>query len=381
MIFWLLNIFMVDVRPGGLLTLRMGAAAFMSFAVVMMLAPSLIRFLIRKKVGDRPEFNNVDLNQLTKHKSNTPTMGGALIVIAIVLSVLCFAHLRNLYVGGALLAAVWLGVLGGVDDWLKLRRQAGKGARDGLSGWEKMLFQIGLGVLLSVYLYHYGSQAGVGSLQPSRYFFLPFLTAPIVLTLFFYVVISTFVMVGSSNAVNLTDGMDGLATGCVTIVAAVFVLVAWVAGVREWSTALGLPLVYGAQEMAIVCAAMIGACMGFLWYNAHPAQVFMGDTGSLTLGGLLGYVAIVCRQEVVLFIAGGVFVAEAFSVMLQVSVFKITKRSKGPMHARRVFRCAPLHHHFHLGGWAETKVVTRFWIIGILLAVLALAVMRMEFRN
>ncbi|MCL2700207.1 MAG: phospho-N-acetylmuramoyl-pentapeptide-transferase [Phycisphaerae bacterium] len=379
MIYWLLNFLSLDIKPGSLLTVRMGAAAFMSFAVVMMLGPSLIRFLIKKKVGDRPEFNHIDLNEITKHKSNTPTMGGVLIVVAIVLAVLFFADLRNLYVWAAILAAVWLGVLGGFDDWLKLRRAAGKGNRDGLTSGEKLLFQIGLGVVLSVYMYHYGGQAGVGQLRPSHHFYLPFLASPIVLTIYYYVMISTLTMVATSNAVNLTDGMDGLATGCVIIVSAVFVVVAWVAGVREWSMALGVPLVYGAQEMAIVCAAMIGACLGFLWYNAHPAQVFMGDTGSLTLGGLLGFVAVVCRQEIVLFIAGGIFVAEAFSVIIQVSVFKLTKK-KGGIAGKRVFRCAPLHHHFHLGGWAETKVVTRFWIIGILLAVLALAAMRLEFQ-
>ena len=361
------------------MTVRMGAAAFMSFAVVMLLGPRVIRFLVKKKVGDRPEFHNVDLNELTKHKSNTPTMGGVLIVVAIILAVLCFADLRNMYVRIAILAAVWLGLLGGVDDWLKLRRASGKGSRDGLTSGEKLLFQIGLGVLLSVYVFYYGGLAGVGELRPAHYFYLPFLASPIVLSIWLYVLISVGTMVGASNAVNLTDGMDGLAAGCVSIVAAVFVVVAWVAGVREWSTTLGVPLIVGAQEMAILCAAMIGACLGFLWYNAHPAQVFMGDTGSLTLGGLLGYVAVVCRQEVVLFIAGGIFVAEAVSVMLQVGVFKLTKK-KGTMQGKRIFRCAPLHHHFHLGGWAETKVVARFWIIGILLAVLALAVMRLEFR-
>ena len=377
MIYWLLNLLHLEFKRGSLLTVRMGAAALMSFAIVMVLGPSMIRFLIKKKVGDRPEFNNLNLNELTKHKSNTPTMGGVLIVVAIVVSVLMFSDLHNMYVRMAILATVWLGVLGGIDDWLKLRRAAGKSGRDGFKSHEKLLFQIGLAVLLSVFMYSYGGKSTVKGEIPAHHLYLPFI-APIVLPLLAHVIITTITVVGASNAVNLTDGMDGLASGCVIIVAGVFVVVAWIAGVAEWAGNFGVPLVPDAQEMSIICAAMIGACLGFLWYNAHPAQVFMGDTGSLTLGGLLGFVAVVVRQEIVLLIAGGIFVAEAMSVILQVGYFKATK-PKGGMQGKRLFRCAPLHHHFHLGGWAETKVVTRFWIITVLLAMLALAAMRLEF--
>jgi phospho-N-acetylmuramoyl-pentapeptide-transferase len=204
---------------------------------------------------------------------------------------------------------------------------------------------------------------------------MPFMKDPIKLGILAYIIITVVTMVASSNAVNLTDGMDGLAGGCMIIVTAVFLLISWVVGNTEWSQNMNLDVVPGASEMAVLCAAIIGSCVGFLWYNAPPAQVFMGDTGSLALGGLLGYIAVVTRQEITLLIAGGVFAMEALSVILQVGYFKLTK-PKGGMQGKRLFRCAPLHHHFHLGGWAESKVVLRFWIISIILAALALATLK-----
>jgi len=191
------------------------------------------------------------------------------------------------------------------------------------------------------------------------------------------VVITILTMVGACNAVNLTDGMDGLASGCTTIVAGVLLLLSWVVGVAAWATFFDLPLVVGSQEMTVLCAAVLGGCLGFLWYNAHPAQVFMGDTGSLPLGAMLGYIAVVTRQEVLLLIAGGVFVMEAGSVLLQIGYFKATKPAAG-LQGKRLFRCAPLHHHFHLGGWAESKVVVRFWLLGIIFAALALATLKLR---
>jgi phospho-N-acetylmuramoyl-pentapeptide-transferase len=381
LIYWLYNRLFNDYFEHEGLTLRMSAAALASFAIVLMLGPWMIRFLIRKKVGARAEFDHIDLNQLTKHKSNTPTMGGILIVIAIFFSVLLFANLRNMYIIMALLAVVWLGVLGGVDDWLKLRQVSGKGSRDGLKMWEKILFQIGLAVLLSIFIYKYGGQSDVPSGgsgtrdYPAHNFYVPFLAAPLVLGPLAHALITVLTMVGASNAVNLTDGMDGLAAGIMVIVTGVLMLVAWVVGVAVWSARMNVQFVPESAEMTILCASIIGACLGFLWYNAHPAQVFMGDTGSLTLGGLIGYVAVVVRQELLLVIAGGVFVMEALSVILQVGYFKATK-PKGGMQGKRIFRCAPLHHHFHLGGWAETKVVARFWIISLMLAALALAMLK-----
>ncbi|NLW86531.1 MAG: phospho-N-acetylmuramoyl-pentapeptide-transferase [Planctomycetes bacterium] len=378
MILFLLDLFDVE---GKHLLLRMAGAALLSFLLVIALGPRMIRYLLRRKIGDRPEFDHADLNDLTRHKSNTPTMGGALIVIAIMASILVFGDVfgpnGNMYVRMSLLALVWLGALGGIDDWLKLNKAAGKSSRDGLKSWEKMLFQLGLAVLLGLYTYRYGSQSDIDGTNPAHNLYIPFWAGYIVLSQLAYTVITVLTMVGFSNAVNLTDGMDGLAGGCVIIVTFVLLVLAELVGVVSYSQLFNLPLVYGSVEMTIVCTSMIGACLGFLWYNAHPAQVFMGDTGSLPLGGLIGYTAVVTRQELLLLIAGGVFIMEAGSVMLQVGYFKMTRPAKG-MKGRKIFRCAPLHHHFHLGGWAETKVVTRFWLLGIVFAALALASLKLR---
>ena len=365
MIHWLVN--------GKLLLLRISGAAILSFLVVLILGPRTIRFLIKRKLGDRPEFDHADLNALSRHKSKTPTMGGVLMVVAIFASTIVFAGLGNGYVRMALLALVWLGALGGVDDWLKLRYSAGTGSRDGLRMWEKLVFQIGLAVLLAVYTRAYGRYLG-----PAQNFYFPFGAGAVYLSTLAYVILVVLTMVGSSNAVNLTDGMDGLASGCTAIVAAVFLVLAWIVGNANWAQFLDMPLVgREAAEMAVICAATIGACLGFLWYNASPAQVFMGDTGSLPLGGLIGYIAVVTRQEIVLLIAGGVFVMEAVSVILQVGYFKLTK-PKGGLQGKRLFRCAPIHHHFHLGGWPETKVVVRFWLLGIVFAAFALSTLMLR---
>jgi len=370
------------------LMLRMAAAAVASFLIVLFLAPKLIRFLVRYKVGERAEFDHADLNQLTRHKSNTPTMGGALIVVAILVAVVLFADIvHNRYIQMALFALVWLGCVGAADDWLKIRYSVGTGSRDGLKTWEKLVFQVGLAVLLSISMRKYADQIYqhliVVSADPgevvnaAQNFYFPFSVYPIALPLLAHMIITILTMVGTSNAVNLTDGMDGLAAGCFIIVMGVFLMISWIVGVEEWSRLFHLPLVHYSAEMTVLCAAMLGSCLGFLWYNAHPAQVFMGDTGSLPLGGLLGYVAVVTRQELLLLIAGGVFVMEAASVILQVGLFKLTK-PPGGTEGRRLFRCAPLHHHFHLGGWAESKVVVRFWLLGIIFAALAMATLKLK---
>jgi phospho-N-acetylmuramoyl-pentapeptide-transferase len=367
-------------------TLRTMAAAVVSFLIVLLAGPRVIRALMRRKLGDKPEFYNASLNELTKSKANTPTMGGILIVAAILLSSLLFANLGNMYVTMGLFALVWLAGVGGVDDYLKLRAalaqsRGAKVSRDGFKSHEKLLFQVGLAVLLSVFIYKYGSQSAVpvgggARVNPAHSFYLVFIAQPIALGAVAHALITTLTMVGTSNAVNLTDGMDGLAAGCMMILSVVLGLVSWVVGVEAWSAPASLPTVVGAEEMAILCAAMGGACLGFLWYNCHPAAVFMGDTGSLPLGGLAGYIAVVTRQEVLLVIAAFVFVMEALSVMLQVSYFKLTKRRDGE--GKRIFRCAPLHHHFHLGGWAETKVVARFWILAAIFAAVAIATLKLR---
>jgi len=378
LIYWLFQNYFSQQGPAG----RMVGAAVLSFLVVVLLGPKVIRFLIRKKLGDRPEFDHADLNQLTKHKSNTPTMGGVLIVISIFLSTVLFADLRNMYVLMGLMALLWLGGLGIVDDWIKLRYAAGEGSRDGFRGWEKILFQVGLAVLLAIAIRAYGSQSHYVDqnnqfVNPAHSFYFPFRADPIRLPALLYVLIVVLTMVGSCNAVNLTDGMDGLACGCTITVGGVLMVMSWIVGAGFWAGRFNLPLIAGAEEMTILCGAIIGSCLGFLWFNAHPAQVFMGDAGSLPLGGLIGYIAVVTRQELILLIAGGVFVMEALSVILQVGWFKMTK-PPGGVQGQRIFRCAPLHHHFHLGGWAESKVVVRFWLLALIFAALALATLKLR---
>jgi phospho-N-acetylmuramoyl-pentapeptide-transferase len=352
--------------------LRTVGAGVVSFLLVMIWAPGTIRFLIRQRLGDRVQFDNADLDRLTMHKSNTPTMGGILIVAAIFISVIAFADVSNMYIRMALFALLWLGALGGIDDWIKLRHSAGKGSRDGLKAWEKILFQIGLAVLLSIYMWSHGRLSA-----EAHNFYFPFIAAPFAMSLVMYVIISVFTMVGTSNAVNLSDGMDGLASGCVCIVMMVLLVLSWLAGVQSWAGVFNLPHIAGAAEMTVLCAAVFGATLGFLWYNAPPAQVFMGDTGSLPLGGVIGYIAIVIRHELLLLIIAGVFVMEAASVVMQVGYFKLTRPGPG-LPGKRIFRCAPLHHHFHLGGWAETKVVIRFWVLGIIFAAIALATLKLR---
>ena len=376
---------------GQKLILRMVCAAVSSFLIVAMLSPRTIRYLVRKKLGDRPEFDHAALNELTRHKSATPTMGGILIVLAIAVGTYLFADLGSMYIRMAFMVMVWLGALGGVDDWLKLRaarlRAEAAGSaepiptRDGLRMYQKILFQIALAVLLASFIYRHGSHSVYldfkdREINAVQHFYFPFQADPVELHLLGFVIITVLVMVGSSNAVNLTDGMDGLATGCMIIVTGVFLLLAWIGGVRVWANQFRLPFVPQAAELTVLCAAMIGSCLGFLWYNCLPAQVFMGDTGSLPLGGLIGYIAVVTRQELMLFIAGGVFVMEAASVILQVLYFKSTG---GRLHGgRRLFRCAPVHHHFHLLGWAENKVVVRFWLLGVICAAVALATLTLR---
>jgi phospho-N-acetylmuramoyl-pentapeptide-transferase len=354
----------------------------LSFLLCLVFGPRFIAWLTRQKIGDNPNFDQPDINDLMSYKKNTPTMGGVLIIASIVGSALLLADLRNFYVRMALLCIVYLGCLGAVDDWLKLtkhRRTGNNKDRQGLRSKEKFLFQLGLGVLLGIFTYIYGRND-----PPFTKLYVPFFknfAIPLGMTAF--VILSTLVLTGSSNAVNLTDGLDGLAAGCMAIVSFTFFILAIIIGTTEIGLGsktaaeyLFLPHVQGAEEMAVIAAALAGACMGFLWFNCFPAKVFMGDTGSLALGGLVGYIAIVIRQELMLFVVGGVFVAEALSVMLQVSYFKYTRRKYGE--GRRIFLMSPLHHHFQKKGWPEPKVVVRFWLITAMLAAIALATVKLR---
>lgn len=362
---------------------RAACAILLSFALVWWLAPRVIRTLVRLKIGDVPEFDHRPLNELTRNKSNTPTMGGVLILFAVFIAILLLADLANFYVRMGLFCLLWLGVLGGVDDWLKLTVHRRSGTRDGLRMYEKLLFQVGLGVLLGYFIYHHGeynldTYALLGPRDdPSRVsmyrvLMVPFYKHGLVLGPAAFVIITILVIAGTSNAVNLTDGMDGLASGCVSLCAFAFLVLSLLSGSQEWSQRLLMPYIPFTGELAVLCGAIVGACLGFLWYNCYPAQVFMGDTGALPLGGLIGYVAVVIRHELMLLIVGGVFVIEALSVLLQIGCYKFTGGRK------RLFLVAPLHHHFHLKGWTETQVVTRFWLVAAVMAAFALASVKLR---
>jgi phospho-N-acetylmuramoyl-pentapeptide-transferase len=358
---------------------RAACAAIFCFLMILLIMPAFIRRLVRWKLGDRPEFDHASLNELTRDKANVPTMGGVMILATIAAAVLLFSDLTNFYVKMGLVCLVWLGVLGGFDDWLKLTAKRRTRSRDGLKMYEKLLFQVGLGVVIGYYTYRYGQanfdtiNGGSESVAVPAYSILsvPFYKHGLMLGAYTFMVVTVLVMTGASNAVNLTDGMDGLASGCVALCALVFAIFTYIVGAEDLADKLLFHHVPKSAELVILCGAILGACLGFLWYNCHPAKVFMGDTGSLPLGGLIGYIAIVTRQELMLLIAGGVFVIEALSVLMQVGYFKWTK-------GKRIFRCAPVHHHFHLGGWSEPQTVVRFWLVAAMFSFVALASIKLR---
>jgi phospho-N-acetylmuramoyl-pentapeptide-transferase len=364
---------------------RAAMAVLTAFGLTLWLGPMVIRRLIRFKIGDRPEFHNETLNRLTADKKNVPTMGGLLIIAAIAAATLLWANVHNPYVFLAVFTLVFAGALGFADDRLKLLgHKQTPPVRDGLKSWEKMVFQLGLGGITSYFLMQMPEFQAHG-----RELWLPIIKTPLPLPEWAFVLGSTLFIAGFSNAVNLTDGMDGLAAGCMALAATAFVVLCYIAGevfwvsvgpdavtARYWADFLNMPCVPGAQELCIFCAAVVGACLGFLWFNCHPAAVFMGDTGSLALGGSIAYVAVVTRNEWLLVLIGGVFVLEIVSVILQVGYFKLTG-------GKRIFRMAPIHHHFQLGAdendrQKEQKVVARFWLAAAILAVLGMAAVKLR---
>jgi phospho-N-acetylmuramoyl-pentapeptide-transferase len=339
------------------ITFRAANAALMALLLSIFLGPGLIRWLRARQIGQAIREEGPKAHQA---KAGTPTMGGVLINLAIVVPTLFWADITSHYVWVALLATLLAMAIGVGDDWRKVSRQHNRG----LSGTQKLVFQtaIGLGVgLAAVKLF------GVPEATKLIFPFLKNLRPDLGIL---YALFAAVVVVGSSNAVNLTDGLDGLAIGATLVASATFAILAYIAGNAKAATYLLVPSVPGTGELAVFCAAIVGASLGFLWFNAHPAEVFMGDTGSLALGAALGTVAVLIKQEVLLLFVGGLFVVEALSVILQVGSFKLR--------ARRIFRMAPLHHHFELAGWPESKVVIRFWIIAILFALFALGSLKLR---
>ena len=349
------------------------AAVLTSFLIAIIVGPKIIRWLMRKKIGDRPEFYRDDLNALTKEKANTPTMGGLIIILAVLATTVLWAKLDNPFVQKAIILIIWFAALGGVDDWLKLTSDIKHRSRDGLRPWEKLIFQIGGAVLIASFLF-----ADFINIPDANKFWLPFYKHGLPLANPVFVLIAIIYISATSNAVNLTDGMDGLAAGCLGMVSLVLILLCYVASETmtwttpvTWASYLLLPHIPHCGELSIFYSAILGAVLGFLWFNCHPAQVFMGDVGSLPLGAAMGYGALVTRNEILLLVIGGVFVLELFSVILQVGFFKYTG-------GKRLFRCAPIHHHFHLTGWSEPQVVVRFWLLAAAFAAIAIATLKIR---
>lgn len=351
-IFSFLNIFRY-------ITFRAGAAAFTAFFLCLILAPIFIRRLKKKEVHEGVDRNFCDeLSKVQEYKKDTPSMGGIFVVASILLSMLLWADLRNPYILLTMLTCLWLAVLGFIDDYLKIRQ---KGHR-GLHGWTKLFWQFILGSLIGCYILF--DQTLTTRLD------IPFLKSVILYLGIFCVPWAALIIMSCSNAVNLTDGLDGLAIGCVLIVGLGLGALSYISGNFRFAEYLFLPYISGSGELTVACAAIVGASLGFLWFNCYPASIFMGDVGSLALGGTLGVIAILIKKELLLISLGGVFVWEAFSVILQVASMKIRHK--------RIFKMSPFHHHLQLSGWNESKIIIRFWIVAIILALLTLTTIKIR---
>ena len=389
MLLWLAQYFQQDIgflRVFNFITFRAMFATMTALAIGLIAGPSVIRMLTRLKVGQAVRSDGPQTHLV---KNGTPTMGGVLILIAIGVSTLLWADLSNRFVWIVLVVTLGFGAIGWVDDYRKVVFKNPKG----MSSGEKYFWQSVIGILAALYLAFSVSaptnskvwelfvawvQSGLSmDLPPKADLIVPFIkTISYPLGVWGFIGLTYFVIVGTSNAVNLTDGLDGLAIMPTVMVGTALGIFAYLTGNATYSRYLFIPHIPGAGELIVFCGAMAGAGLAFLWFNAHPAKVFMGDVGALALGGALGTVAVIVRQEIVLFIMGGIFVVETLSVMLQVSYFKYTKRRTGT--GRRIFLMAPLHHHFEQKGMKETQVVVRFWIVTIMLVLFGLSTLKLR---
>jgi len=340
------------------LTARTALASLSSFLFAILLGPLAIRWL-RRHFRERIASDSQKLNELQQGKQATPTMGGLFILAALILATLLWGDLTNPYVLLALFVSVTFGAIGGIDDWVKLSSK-----KNGLTPRQKFYSQCLVAAVVSGTLYFVWQSVPHGTsivfpwrgmVVPMGVLFLPW---------------ALFILTGTSNAVNLTDGLDGLASGCLIFCGSTFLALTYLAGHRVMANYLNIPYIPGAGELCIVLGAMVGAVLGFLWFNCHPAEVFMGDTGSLPLGGLIGLAGLVAHQELLLIVAGGVFVVETLSVMLQVAWFRRT--------GRRILACSPLHNHFLFQGQSEVKIVVRFWIVAALLSIITIASLKLR---
>lgn len=350
-------------------TFRAAAAAVTALAISLFAGRKIIAFLKSRQIGEQ---GKVEAPKSHLAKAGTPTMGGVIVLIALVVPTLLFCDIKSAYVILALVVTLWLGAVGFIDDYLKVVKKLKKG----LIARYKIIGQVSIGLILGCVITFFPEWF------PGSYDLLNTqTTVPFIKDVLFpfgwlYIPLVVFVLTATSNAVNLTDGLDGLAIGTVSIVALSLALITYLTGNTVVSEYLNIPYMQGAEELSIFCAALLGAGLGFLWYNAYPAQVFMGDTGSLALGGAIGAVMILVKKEYMIPILGGVFFAESLSVTIQVLYFKYTRKRFGE--GRRIFRRAPLHHHFEEKGWPEAKVVTRFYIVAILLAICGLVTLKIR---
>ena len=338
------------------ISFRSAYAAVTALLISFMFGPRVIRLLSQLKLGQEVRDDGPETHLA---KAGTPTMGGVLIVLSVTLSILLWQDLSEYYTWVILVSLLGFGVLGFLDDYLKISRKSSDGLRSGLKLWGQLL--VSLVIMLILYFCQN---------DHTTLLYLPFLKNPVIDMGLLYIPFGIFFLVGFSNAVNLTDGLDGLATGLMIIALIAFTAIAYLTGHSVFSDYLQIPFLTGAGELTVSSFALLGACVGFLWFNCHPSEIMMGDTGSLSMGGFLATLALILKKEILLVIIGGVFVIETVSVMIQVYSFKKT--------GKRVFKMAPLHHHFELSGWAESKVVARFWILGGMFAILGLSTLKIQ---
>ena len=340
------------------ITFRIGLSVVTSLIIIFLIGNPLIKYFSKKQITG-PIRHDGPIDHIIK-KSGTPTMGGLMILIGILSSTLMWADLQNIYIWIVLFVCTSLGLLGFVDDYLKIKFKNSRG----INAKMKFFWQLLISLIAILFLVYFTEHETISNL------YFPFFKNLILQMGLFFIPFGIFVIIGSSNAVNLTDGLDGLATVPVMLVALSFTLIAYVVGNTIFSEYLQIQYIPDVGELSIFCGSIVGACLGFLWYNAPPAKIFMGDTGSLSLGGSLAAVAIIVKHEIVLAIIGGLFVLETVSVIIQVVSFKLT--------GKRIFKMAPIHHHFEKKGWAESTIVIRFWIIAIILALIGLATLKLR---
>lgn len=375
------------------ISFRAGAAAVLSLIITITFGKNLIDFLRRKQVGE--EIRNLGLDGQSQ-KKGTPTMGGIIIIAAILIPTLLFAQIHNVYVVLLIATTVWLGIIGFIDDYIKVFKKN----KEGLAGRFKIVGQVGIGLIVGLVLYYnqsvvvreVNSEAVTVAQQETNFIDVKSTTTtvpffkdneldyskliPVIPTWLIYTVVCVLIVTFISNGANITDGIDGLAAGTSAIIGLTLAIFAYLSGRVDFSNYLNIMYIPNLGELVIFCTAFVGACLGFLWYNAYPAQVFMGDTGSLSLGGIIAVLALAVRKEIMLPVVCGIFVIENLSVIIQVAYFKYTKKKYGE--GRRIFLMSPLHHHYQKKQIHEAKIVTRFWIVGILLAIFSLATLKLR---